>query len=67
MSGEWARLQESVSFAARQLARFARELATSIDEAHQDGVAEQTVFLAADIALAASAALESRYPIGGRK
>jgi hypothetical protein len=67
VSGEWTRLQENASFAAKQLARFARELATAIDEAHQDSVAEQTVFLAADIALAASAALESRYPSGDRK
>lgn len=67
MSGEWTRLREQVDFAAGQLRRFAAELATPIDEGHQDQVAEQTVFLAADIAIAASNALNTRYPQKGQR
>lgn len=62
MSCAWTRLREQVDFAAGQLRRFAAELTAPIDDGHQDQVAEQTVFLAADLAMAASNALESRYP-----
>ena len=67
MSGEWTRLREEVSFAAGQLRRFAAELTASIDDGHQDQVAEQTVFLAADLAIAASNALNTRYPWKGQR
>lgn len=67
MSGEWTRLHEQVSFAAGQLRRFAAELAAPIDDRHQDQVAEQTVFLAADLAMAASNALNTRYPQKGQR
>lgn len=67
MSGEWTRLHEQVHFAAGQLRRFAAELAAPIDDGHRDQVAEQTVFLAAGIAMAASNALNSRYPRGGQR
>jgi len=67
VSGEWTRLGEEVSFAAGQLRRFAAELTAPIDEGHQDQVAEQTVFLAADIAIARSTALNTRYPRKGQR
>lgn len=67
MSGEWTRLREQVDFAAGQLRRFAAELTAPIDDGHQDQVAEQTVFLAADLACAASNALNARYPWKGRQ
>ena len=62
MSGEWSRLEEIAFFTAGRLRSLAAELAAPIDQHHQDAVAEQAVFLAADLALAASAALEARHP-----
>ena len=67
MTGEWTRLREEVSCAAGQLRRLAAELAAPIDDAHQDSIAEQTVFVAADIAMAASNALNARYRQKGRQ
>jgi len=67
MSGEWSRLAETMAFTAGQLRRFADELAAAIDDTHEEHLAEQTVFLAADLAMAASAALEARYPLGGTR
>jgi len=62
VSGEWSRLEEIAFFTAGQLRCLAAELAAPLDRQHQDCVAERCVFLAADLALAASAALETRYP-----
>jgi hypothetical protein len=67
VSGEWSRLAETMAFTAGQLRRFADELAEPQGDAHEEHVAEQTVFLAADLAMAASAALEARYPLGGTR
>ena len=67
MSGEWTRLREQVDFAAGQLRRLSAELAAPIDHGHRDSIAEQTVFLAADIAMAASNALNARYPWKGQR
>lgn len=67
MSPEWTRLAEILEFTARQLAAFAKQLAGAVDDHDQDHIAEQSVFLAADLATAASGALEARYPIGGTR
>lgn len=65
MSGQWPHLAETMAFTAGQLRRFADELAAPQGDTHEEHLAEQTVFLAADLALAASAALEARYPVQG--
>jgi len=65
MSPEWTRLLEALKLTAGQLAWFAEQLAGPVDERDEEWIAERSVFLAADLAMAASGALESRYPIGG--
>ncbi|MEY9895188.1 hypothetical protein ABIA35_008914 [Catenulispora sp. MAP12-49] len=48
--------------ASEDLSRLADELAAPTGPEHEDQIAEQTVFLAARIATAASNALHARYP-----
>lgn len=67
MSPEWTRLAEALEFTAGQLAVFAGQLTDTADETGQEHIAERSVFLAADLAMAASGALEARRPTGGRR
>ena len=67
MSPEWTRLADLLEFTAGQLTVFAKQLAGPADEHDQDHIAERSVFLAADLAMAASGALQARYPIGGTR
>ena len=67
MSPQWTRLADILEFTAGQLALFAKQLAGPAGEHDQDHIAEQSVFLAADLAMAADAALQARYPTGGTR
>jgi hypothetical protein len=67
MSPEWTRLADIVEFTAEQLVMFAKQLAGPAGGHDREHIAEQSVFLAADLALAADAALQSRHPTGGTR
>ena len=67
MSPEWTRLADALDLTAGQSAVFAKQLAGPVDEHDMEWIAERSVFLAADLAMAASSALESLYPTGSTR